>query len=124
MNEMILIPMIPVFVSAFLIEWLYTCIKSGNTNLTAGKPFWLARSIRQFFARRGLLRVWRVDERAICRRIVHGGLGSPLFLHPDERRHGRAGIFFRNSVTTGITVPRIVFVGSGPSMCLTTPARS
>ncbi|WVM92230.1 hypothetical protein ULG90_21625 [Halopseudomonas pachastrellae] len=24
LNEMILIPMIPVFVSAFLIEWLYT----------------------------------------------------------------------------------------------------
>ena len=48
LNEMILIPMIPVFVSGFLFEWLYSYRKTGDAGLGQGKPFWLREVLANF----------------------------------------------------------------------------
>lgn len=48
MNEMILIPMIPVFGSAFLFEWLYFRRKTGSWNTGQGQPFWTREVLANF----------------------------------------------------------------------------
>ena len=48
LNEMILIPMVPIFVLGFLVEWLYRRIKSGNWAATKGQTFYIPEVFANF----------------------------------------------------------------------------
>lgn len=48
LNEMILIPMVPIFVLGFLVEWLYRRIKSGNWAATKGQAFYIPEVFANF----------------------------------------------------------------------------
>ncbi|HEX4878317.1 MAG TPA: sterol desaturase family protein [Limnobacter sp.] len=48
LNELVLIPMVPVFVMAFVSEWVYARVRSGQWMMGQHQPFWLREVVTNF----------------------------------------------------------------------------